>query len=402
MSLKEIDYKPLLRLKEYCENRNFKGYDVGDGAEAWLMRKTPLKKSAFFRFLFVQLTGHRLAFINLRPLLGIKTYHNAKGIALFLNAYCNIYEVVKAGNDLGLSEDKLINDINRLADLLINLGNRKYGGIGWGYPIVWQSTDFCFPPDTPTAVASSFAVDALFHAYEITKIEKYKDTALECADFVVSSLGRQKEEKGGFYFTYSPIPGNNGVFNASMLACRILLQCNKYKTNPNSVDLARQAMSTCVKEQKEDGSWVYGILPKQKWIDNFHTGYNLEALWEYQVLTGDLQYSNQLAKGADFMIKNHFDENHVPKYFHNKQFPIDIHCCGEIFVVLNKLGLFEQNEQLADDVYLWTIDNMQDRRDGYFYFQKRKYILNRASLMRWSNAFMMNALSYYLKSKAGL
>lgn len=392
-------YEPLLSLLNYCKRADYKGYDVGDGLEAWILRHTPLSKSKYVRFLFVQLTGHRISFINLRPLLGIKTYHNAKGISLFLNAYCNLYDLVNAGYDIPLSKQAILSEVRYLADLLISLGNRDYGGIGWGYPLLWQSLSFSFPANTPTAVASSFAVDALFHTYEVTKEPKYRDTALDCANFVVNSLRRTPTKDGGFYFSYAPMDGNNGVYNASLLAARILLQCNKYKPSPKNVELAKEAVNTVLRAQNNDGSWAYGILERQSWIDNFHTGYNLEALDAYQKLTGDNQYSENLEKGLAFMVNNHFDSNHIPKYFHNKQYPIDIHCCGEIFVVLNKLNAFKKNEKLADDVYSWTMANMRDSKRGYFYHQKRKHITNKASLMRWSNAFMANALSYYLKSK---
>lgn len=45
-----------------------------------------------------------------------------------------------------------------------------------------------------------------------------------------------------------------------------------------------------------------------------------------------------------------------------------------------------------------TIDNMQDKK-GYFYYQLKQGISSMISYMRWSNAFMFNALSYYILSE---
>ena len=37
-------------------------------------------------------------------------------------------------------------------------------------------------------------------------------------------------------------------------------------------------MRAACEGQNKDGSWVYGMLPVQSWIDSFHTGYNLDAI----------------------------------------------------------------------------------------------------------------------------
>ena len=84
----------------------------------------------------------------------------------------------------------------------------------------------------------------------------------------------------------------------------------------------------------------------------------------------------------------------MPKYYHNKTYPIDIHCPAQIIVTLSKLNVFKSNKSLLDDVLNWTIDNMQHKK-GYFYYQLKKGISSKISYMRWSNAFMFNAMSHY-------
>lgn len=391
--------KTLFLLDDYCRIRDYKGHDVADSVDSWLMTHTALGKNNFIRFCFCHLTGHRLGYFNVRPLMCIPVYHNGKGIALFLNAFCNLYEVANINEAMApFSKKVCLERIGYLGDLLLTLRNKGVNGYGWGYPYTWQARNFQFPPNTPTAVASSFAVDALLHAYEITKNEAYKATALETAIFVLNDLHRT-DYKNGFMFSYSQYEGNNTVYNASLLAARILLQCYKYTLNEEYLKIAKIAIDTCVNDQAENGSWKYGLLESQSWIDNFHTGYNLEAIWEYKHITGETIYDECLKRGLDFMLKNHFDSNGVPKYFHNKQYPIDIHCCGALYPVLYKLGVFKDNETLADNVYDWTMKNMWSEKKHYFYFQHHKWFINKAALMRWSQAFMMNALSYYEKSR---
>lgn len=391
-----------LKLKLYCETEKYKGWDVGDSIASPLLAKTFLGQIPFVRFVTQQLTGHRIGYFNIRPVLRVPKLLNAKGVALFLNGYCNLHDIVRQNPDAlkPVSADECMQKIAEAAELLISLRSTGLQSSGWGYPAGWQGRNFFFPVHTPTVVVSSFAVDALSHAYEITRDEKYRTEILKTADFVLKDLHRSPYKKG-FLFSYSQYKGNDKVFNASLLGARILLQCYQLSGNDEYRTIARQAIDTCVKAQQEDGSWVYGCGRTQGWIDNFHTGYNLEAIQAYHDITGEHIYTDALNKGAIFMLKNHFDEHHIPKYYHNKQYPIDIHCCGEIFVVLHKLNLYKENTILADDVWNWTRANMQDKK-GYFYFQKHKWMTNKTPYMRWSNAFMFNALSYYLKDRLQL
>ena len=57
---------------------------------------------------------------------------------------------------------------------------------------------------------------------------------------------------------------------------------------------------------------------------------------------------------------------------------------------------FAENKDLAAKVLEWTLNNMQNKK-GYFYYQLKKGVSSKISYMRWSNAFMFNAFSYYLK-----
>src|SRR5690606_2202467 len=161
-------------------------------------------------------------------------------------------------------------------------------------------------------------------------------------------------------------------------------------------ETAEIAVRTAVEAQSEDGSWIYGMLPVQSWIDSFHTGYNLDAIQTYQDKTGDTQFSESITKGFHFYIANFFLPDGTPKYYHNQIYPIDIHCPGQLFVNLSVNRQFEGNEELAEAVFNWVTKNMQDSK-GYFYYQLKKGMSSKIPYMRWSNAFMFNALSYYLK-----
>lgn len=384
-------------LKEYCENEGFKGWDPYDGLNSKVFQALPfLKKSAICRLVVIQ--GFKRCPVNLRRLALVPKEYNAKGIGLFLSGYCNLYNAVKANPKLAESlgsPDSLKSRINELAELLISLQSKGYSGACWGYNFDWQARRlFLFPKFTPTVVASNFCATALMEAYEITREKRYLEIALSAANFVINDLHRT-EYKDGFLFSYSPLQGNDTVFNASLLGSRMLSFCYKYTGNEEYRKLAEQSIKACCSGQKPNGAWVYGMLPVQSWVDSFHTGYNLDALIAYQELTGDNKYRKYIEKGFEFYIQNFFEANGMPKYYDNRTYSIDIHCSGQLLVTLARLHKIEEYKEIVEKVIEWTICNMQNRK-GYFYYQLKPGISSKISYMRWSNAFMFNAMSHYL------
>ncbi len=389
-----------IALKDYCEAEGFKGWDPYDGLNSRIFQALPFfKHSALCRLVMIQ--GFKRCPVNLRRLALVPKEYNAKGIGLFLQGYCNLYNAVNMNPALGEKlgdKTALKTQITRLADLLISLQSKgNYSGACWGYNFDWQARRlFLFPKFTPTVVATNFCTTALMSAFEITKNQKYLDVALSSAEFVLKNLHRTPYNDG-FLFSYSPLAGNDTVFNASLLGSRLLSFCYHYTRNESYKTAARQSILACCNAQKADGSWVYGMLPVQSWIDSFHTGYNLDGLIAYEELTGDTSFHENIEKGFDFYIKNFFESDGCPKYYHDKKYPIDIHCPGQLLVTLARLHKFNDYKQLADKVLKWTIENMQDKK-GYFYYQLKQGINTRIPYMRWSNAFMFNALSYYILS----
>lgn len=398
---KQLLFDSFIKLRAYCEQENYAGWDPYDGLNSRLAQKLlPLKHSAILRLCVIQ--GFKRCPVNLRRIALVPKQHNAKGVALFLQGYCNLFHAVERNAELasmlGTTND-LKNKICEVADLLLSLRSKgDYHGACWGYHFDWQARRlFLFPAHTPTVVATSFCATALMEAYEVTRKKEYLDVALSSAEFVLQDLHRQPCEKGGFLFSYSPLKGNDTVYNASLLGSRLLSFCYHYTRNDTYREAARESVHACCNGQATDGSWVYGLLPVQNWIDSFHTGYDLDGLIAYEELTGDTSFHENIDRGLRFYVKYFFEKDGTPKYYHNRMYPIDIHCPGQLFVTLSRLHHFEDYRALADKVMNWTIDNMQDKK-GYFYYQLKKRFSSRISYMRWSNAFMFAAMSYYILS----
>jgi len=385
-------------LKSYCEAEEFKGWDPYDGMNSKIFQALPLKHWDLARLVWIQ--GFKRSPINFRKLLLVPKEHNAKGVALFLLGYCRLYQLAERGcEDFG-TKSEVLKRIEDITELLLSLRSEGYSGSAWGYNFDWQARRlFLFKKHTPTVVATCFCVEALLESYEITKNETVLKETLTAANFVVNDLSRIKHQRG-IIFSYSVLDGNNTVINASLLGAKILSYSYKYTKNKAHADLAKQAVVAACDLQSEDGSWIYGLLPVQSWIDSFHTGFNLDAIATYQQNTRDQSFQMYLDKGLAYYLEHFFEADGMPKYYHDKTFPIDIHCPAQVIVTLSKMKMFQPNEALLAKVLHWTIDNMQHKK-GYFYYQYRKGMSSKISYMRWSNAFMFNAMAHYvLESKS--
>lgn len=393
-----------IKLRAYCEKEEFKGWDPYDGLNSKLFNVIPLlKHSAICRLVMIQ--GFKRCPVNLRSLAMVPKSHNAKGIGLCLQAYCNLHELLTAAPHLEAelgSKQQVVDTINQLAQLLISMRSQgNYHGACWGYNFDWQARRlFLFPKNTPTVVATQFCATALMNAYEVTGNKEYLDIALSSAQFVLHDLHRTPCN-GGFLFSYSPLQGNDTVFNASLMGTRLLSYCYKYTGDESYKEAARRSAMACCSAQDSEGAWVYGMLPVQSWVDSFHTGYNLDALAAYEEITGDISFHDNIHRGLRYYLNHFFENDGRPRYYNNNTFPIDIHCPGQLPVTLHRLGVYAGNRQLARKVLQWTIAHMQDRR-GYFYYQLKTGINSRISYMRWSNAFMLYALSYSLLNEQSL
>jgi len=374
------------RLKTYCESENFKGYDPYDGLNSSFFRALPLvSKNRIVRLAWIQF--FKRSPLNLRGPLQIKKAYNPKGLGLFLAGYCNLYQTDP--------KEEYKSKISFLIGKILELKNEGYSGACWGYNFDWQARAFFQPRNTPTVVASTFIANALLDAYEIIKDDELVKTARSTCDFILMDLNRTYNEKKDFAFSYSPLD-KSVVFNASLLGSRLLSRVYHITKENELIEAAKSSVNYCCGYQREDGSWGYGTLPFHQWVDNFHTGYNLECIAEYMRFSGDDTYVSVVNKGFDYYIKTFFTVEGIPKYYNNSIYPIDVHAPAQMVITLAKLGKFGQHKAVVDKVLDWTITNMQSKK-GFFYYQVNKYFSSKISYIRWAQSWMFYALSTYIK-----
>ena len=368
------------RLVDYVERAGYAGYDPYDALNSPLIRLIG-RGSKWLRIACTQFL--RRCPVNLRPVLGVRKGHNPKGIGLFLWGYAKLFRVRKNERDL--------EKIRYLLDLLDNLRSRDCSGNAWGYNFDWQSRTFFRPKGVPTIVNSAFIGHALLDCYEYTSLQRALDLAVSIKDFILRDLHRTREGET-FCFSYTPVD-TDVVHNANLLGASILARLSRISGDPACVEAALPSLAYSMHHQNEEGSWPYAENPTQRWIDSFHTGFNLQAL--RYVLNEGLasQYAAGYEKGVRYYAGNFFLEDGTPKYYHDRVYPIDIHSPAEAVYFFSGMG--EPYRELVERVLAWMLANLLSPR-GYFYFRKTPYNTNTIPYMRWSQSWAFHALTEYL------
>lgn len=363
------------KLLNYIVKDGYSGYDPYDGLMSPVMKLPLIRSTKIIKFGTQQII-RRLP-INTRQALGIKKSINPVTLGLSIQAYtylCMVYPEKKS---------KYIESIEKLRHKLSLLKSKGFSGDCWGYDFDWVARYASIEAFKPTVVATGMITNGLYEYYKYSGDITVMDMCRRSGEFVLKDLNRTYEDDA-FCFSYSPYD-RQIVYNATMKGARILAQSG-FQTEE-----AKSTVKFVTANQRKDGAWSYSKGDTRKWVDNIHTGYVLDCLKEYRDCTNDDSVDSHLKKGFDYYINNFFYDGKIPKYYDNKIFPVDSTAISQSILTLCKFGYVE----LAGNVINWTLENMADK-EGYFYYRKYKNYTNKISYMRWSNAWMLTALCYYL------
>jgi hypothetical protein len=173
----------------------------------------------------------------------------------------------------------------------------------------------------------------------------------------------------------------------------MLARTARHTRNAAYLTLARSAMEYSCSRQGADGSWLYGADPRYHWIDNFHTGYNLDSLKSYVDSTGDETWRENLRRGLVFLKDHFFEADGCPKYYHDRRYPVDSQCAAQAIETLANFSAEDPScLDLSVKVARWTIGNMQGR-DGHFYYRIYPLMKARTPMLHWGQGTMFKALA---------
>jgi hypothetical protein len=376
------------KLLSYCESRDWAGYDPYDALNSRIYQALPFLRFRLPGFALTQVL--KRCPINLRPLLLVPQSQNPKGLGLFTSALIKLRKLGLVHTDRSLNH------------LLLRLSELRSPGSAhccWGYNFPWQSRAAFFPRWVPNVICTTFAGNAVLDAFEYFADERYLEMARSASDFIVQELYHEESDDVAC-INYMPL-ATSKVHNANLLGAAFLCRTARLSGETKWIEPAVRATRYSVASQNADGSWPYGESenPPQRWIDNFHTGFNLCALRTIEANLGTREFEGPIRLGYRFFKNNFFTPDGAAKYFHDRTWPVDIHSVAQsIITLLTFEELDPEGQTLAGSVYRWAIEHLYSR-EGWFYFQKHRRYTNRIPYMRWSQAWMLLAMSLVLESK---
>lgn len=370
------------KLLNYCAANDWSGYDPYDALNSRIFTALPFLNSRVPRLIATQ--ALKRSPVNIRRLMLIPPTQNPKALGLFLSAALKLRRIDRSTEQLP----------QLLVERLAALRSPDMDQWCWGYSFPWQTRTRVVPRGTPNLVCTTFAASALLDAYDELGDARLLEMAVSAASYIVSALYRDEGKVAGF--TY-PLPSMSiTVHNANLLGAALLCRVYRLTGNTAFLEPALKAARYSAARQRSDGSWVYGEADTQQWIDNFHTGYNLCALQDIDRFLGTDEFAGRLDRGLRFYRDHFFLADGTPKYFHDRTYPIDIHCSAQsIITLLAFRDRYDGLDALAARVLRWTNDHMWDER-GFFYYRVLRFGTIKTSYMRWSQAWMLLALATFV------
>lgn len=384
-------------LEEWVRTRNWTGLDPYDiWAHPFLRRIEALKKNRSNRIARYVI----LKAAHLHPALTVKLLKpvatpSAKAFGLFAQSYVKLSSL----NPSGHYKD---NAFACLTWLLAHPG-RSERGAGWGYPFDWQDGSTLISKGTPSAVVTFFCGSAFLDAFEAWNCAKHGEVAEQAGVFLAGLPQLRVPREDEACLSYTP-QTKEYVHNASLLAAAYLARAGRAFGRREWIELAQKCVRYSARRQQPDGSFFY-FGPEEERdvsaevlqrVDHYHTGFVIRALLDVA------RYTNmKLAKDSSLRAARHYltalFDGAVPRHTTRSLYPIDIHSCSEALLCLTQIGhylpelrveAFERRRRVLD----WTLDHMRNETGHFSYRRYRTHVV-RIPFMRWSQAWMLRALT---------
>lgn len=373
------------RLERWVEVQDYKGFEPFDGLSS------PARALTFGnRFLEqVLLQVGRQSPINLRPLLGIKPLDSTKGRGYMARGYLTLQK--RTG------KEKYRHRAVACLEWLIRNTSPLYRDCSWGNHFDYASRAGRYAKHESTVVWTALIGQAFLDGYETLGDERYLDVATAICRWILK-LPRESSATGT---CLSYLAGRqSSIHNSNLLGAAMLARTAKHTGSSEALDVARAAVHYSCARQRPDGAWYYGEDPIFHWIDNFHSGYNLDSIKCFIDSTGDLTFTPHLNLGFRYFKNTFVDDDGRPRYYHDRTYPIDIQCAAQTIETLANFAAHDPEAlPAAAKVARWTIRNMQDP-SGFFYYRRYPFMVAKIPMLHWGQTTMYRALALLLLALA--
>ena len=378
--------RSLALVQHWVESHDYRGYEPFDGLSSWAR---PLARGSLLgERILLQLV--RQSPLNLRPFLGVTPKDSTKGRGYMAHGYLLLHRATGDNQYL----EKAVQCLEWLDKHKVS----RFRHHSWSNHFDFVSRVGSYSKDDPIIVWTCLIGHAYLEAFEITGNPCFLSIARSACDWILE-LPRETTASGDCISYFAHAQGS--IHNANMLGAGFLARTGKHSSNEKYLHVARSAMRYSCTRQLADGSWWYAEESKFHWIDNFHTGYNLDSLDYYIRATGDEEFRPHLVNGLQFFKAHFFEPNGRPKYYNTRTYPIDIQCVAQ---AIDSLARFSARDPecrvLAERVAHWAIENMQDPK-GFFYYRKYPLRMAKTPMLHWGQGTMFKALAHLLLELTG-
>jgi rhamnogalacturonyl hydrolase YesR len=369
---------------EAAKQRDYTGYSKFDALNSPLLH-TLSCNNKWLRLIWTQAVKE--CPWHVRPLLGVKTSRNPKGIALFARAYLHLFTHTGQADHL--------NEAIGLIDWLLAHPSPDQSHLSWGYNYIWQSPIFLQDAFEPNAVVTVFVGEALMHAYRVTHNEKYLAAAQSAGQFLLEDLPVLHEEEDERASAYVLRPVGAIVLNNQVLIGAFLIKLWTQTREQAIFDTVIKMYNYTVNRRTPYAAWFY-TYPKGKSPirhDNYHTGGILDALLEFYEATQDDRYMPVYWDGLSYYAAHLFEDDGAPRWMNDRRYPYDIHGAAQGIISFTKASRHKlEFEEQAKKIAAWTIANLYQPRTSAFVYRRSRFLTWNYSLMRWCNGWMTRAL----------
>lgn len=333
------------RVDSWLRANDYRGWDPYDGLSSPLGRRLPGVRP---RQVVIQ--GVKRLHAGGRRLLRVPEHRMSKTLALVARA---------------LTYASWLPDADARSHLLIKELLERRGFIGWGYEFDVQTRWGFYPAGSPNVIVTAFTLEAV-HSH----LNQSEKESLE--DWLTNVMW------AGGHFRY--VPGNDTcVHNANLLAARALDRLSP--AHP----LVNDAVNATLERLPANGLWPYGEARGLDWVDNFHTGYVLDALYDL-VPSDDPRYET-VREAAKRWIDTCFDDAAIPFYYAGHPGPVDVHNVATALHVARRT----RDREILSNGFLSRLTSAAlklEKRPGEFSVGR-----GGITYPRWNQAHMLHALA---------
>ena len=338
------------------------GLDPADFQDRFIRLKVPFIKPGVLQYMLdgaigVNLTGSRL----LKFLLNIKPHSESKATALAIRSYCR------------LSNEPVFDDtstyVNKLCDYLWRLQTGRTKNASWGASYAWMTgANKVFVANGEALLNTAISGIAFLKAYQLTDNDLYLRYAQSAGRYITEENGYAEHDGGDICFFYTPLVKMQ-ITNANAIGAQFLYQLSTYGTGHDYITYAERAFGFIASSQQSDGSWFYYPLrkPCNNVIDNYHTGFILEALID-AYSRGNSKLKPVIKRGLEFYRKL-FAENGKPAFKVGQEYPIDIHDIAQGILVFSLASSISSEYQRAATA-IWNYARQRMRKDDGRYIAR--------------------------------